>query len=239
MANKSYSEQGADNKITTYKERSLHSSLKAYFCPDESMHEIKIGRFFADACDGTKIFEIQTGSLGPLEKKIKFYLENTELDIVIVHPIAKNRKIYWLDGEGELQGTPKLSSSHKSLADGISNLYYLRNYIGNPRVSFCFVLMEIDEVRLLDGYGKNKKIRATSVDRVAGEIYSVHYVRSVTDVREIILPLLPSSPFTREELSRSLKLDKMHLWSAQKLLCELEIVSCERDGKRLLFQKLV
>ena len=68
--------QKANNLITTYMERSLHASLKEHFCPDEAYHEVKIGKFVADACvDGT-IFEIQTGNLAPLRKKIQFYLEN-------------------------------------------------------------------------------------------------------------------------------------------------------------------
>ena len=65
-----------ENKITTYMERSLHAYLKTYFCPDESWHELKIGRYVADACDGKTIFEIQTGNFSPLIKKIKFYINN-------------------------------------------------------------------------------------------------------------------------------------------------------------------
>ena len=79
-----------ENLITTYMERSLHRSLKSHFCSDETKHEIKIGRFVADVCDGKTIFEIQTGNFSPLRKKIQFYLENTDFDIVIVRPIAQN-----------------------------------------------------------------------------------------------------------------------------------------------------
>ena len=49
--------QKTENQITTYMERSLHASLKKHFCPNEDMHEIKMGRFVADACDGKTIFE--------------------------------------------------------------------------------------------------------------------------------------------------------------------------------------
>ena len=97
--------------------------------------------------------------------------------------------------------------------------------------------MEIDEIRLLDGYGKQKKIRATSVDRVAGEIYSLHYIKDVEDVRNAIFPLLPDEPFGREELSKSLKLKGLKLWSAQKLLTETNLLSCEKQGNKLIFNK--
>lgn len=227
-----------ENQITTYMERSLHSSLKLHFCPDEAFHEVKIGKFVADAYDGRTIFEIQTGNLAPLEKKIRFYLENTDLEVVVVRPIAQNRRIFWLDkNSGEMSRAPRLSAKHENLPYGIADLYYLSDLIGRERLSFCFVLMEIDEVRLLDGYGKNKKIRATSVDRLAGEIYSKHYIKTLDDVRALLLPLLPDTKFSREELSTSLALKGMKLWSMQKLLLEKEILSCEKNGRKLIFSK--
>ena len=84
---------------------------------------------------------------------------------------------------------------------------------------------------------KQKKIRATSVDRVAGEIYSLHYIKDVEDVRNAIFPLLPDEPFGREELSKSLKLKGLKLWSAQKLLTETNLLSCEKQGNKLIFNK--
>lgn len=229
--------QKTDNVITTYMERSLHLSLKKYFCPDENMHEMKIGRFVADACDGKTIFEIQTGNLAPLKKKLSYYLENTDYSIVIVRPIAKNRKIYWLDENGEITKAPRLSSRHESIVSGITSLWYLKDYLENERITFCFPIMEIDEVRLLDGYGKYKKTRATSVDRIAGEIYSVEYISNVQSISDTILPLLPDEPFTREELSRALKVSGLKLWEAQKLLLELDLISSEKKGRRLIFNK--
>ena len=227
------------NRITTYMERALHRSLKKYFCSDEAKHEIKIGKFFADACDGKTIFEIQTGNFSPLRKKIEFYLENTDYGIVIVRPIAKDRRILWLDGEsGETKKAPRLSSRHETLANGIADIYYLKDFLGNQRISFCFVLMEIQEIRLLDGYGKQKKIRATSVDRIAGEIFSLHYIKSAEDISSEILPLLPNAPFDREVLSKSLKLKGIKLWSIQKLLLEAELLRCEKQGNKLIFEKM-
>ena len=234
-----FTDEKTENLITTYMERSLHRSLKFHFCDDESKHEIKIGRHVADVCDGNTIFEIQTGNFSPLRKKIQFYLENTDFDIVIVRPIAQNRKIFWIDEDsGEMKKAPRLSSKHENLASGIADLHYLNEFLGNPRLSFCFILMEIDEIRLLDGYGKQKKIRATSVDRLAGEIYSLHYIKGISDVADVILPMLPDEPFGREELSKSLKLKGLKLWSAQKLLLETNLLTCEKEGNKLVFGKI-
>lgn len=224
--------------INTYMERSLHAALKKRFCPDETKHELAVGRYIADACCDGVIYEIQTGSLSPLRKKLEFYLENTDFNIVVVHPVAKNRRIFWMDGEsGELSAAPRVSSKHENIFFGISDLYYLREFLENDRVSFCFPIMEIDEVRLLNGYGKKKKIRATSVDRLAGEIYSVEYIRNATDISDFVHPSLPDGEFTRDDLSRALKLKALKLWSVQKLLLELGILSCRQEGRKLFFKK--
>lgn len=227
-----------ENQITIYHERSLHAFLKSRFCPDEEKHEVKIGRFVADACDGNVIYEIQTGNFGPLAKKIKFYLENTDYKIVVVRPLAKNHRISWLDTEsGELQKSKRPSPKHENLASGIADLHYLRELFGNERLSFCFLLMEINEVRLLDGYGKYKKIRATSVDRLAGEIYSEHFISTLADVESAILPLLPDGEFSRAELAKALGLKALKLWSAQKFLVESGLLTSKSVGNKLIFSK--
>lgn len=229
-----------ENLITTYKERSLHRSLKKYFCHDEAKHEIKIGRYVADVCDGRVIFEIQTGNFGALRKKLQFYLENTDFEIIVVRPIAQNRRIIWLDEKsGEIKKAPRLSSKHETAASGIADIHYVSEFLENERVSFCFILMEIDEVRLLDGYGKQKKIRATSVDRVAGEIYSLRYIKSAKDIADELLPLLPDERFDRETLSKCLKLKGIKLWSIQNLLVETELLKIEKQGRKLIFEKIL
>jgi hypothetical protein len=228
-----------ENLITTYMERSLHASLKSHFCPDSSFHEVKIGRFVADVCYNNTIFEIQTAKLGNLSKKLRFYIEKTDFQVVIVCPLAKNRKILWLDeNSGELVKAPRMSSKHENLSSGIADLLYLKEFLGNERLSFCFVSMEIDEVRLLDGYGKQKKIRATSVDRVAGEIYSIDYINNIYEVKNAIFPLLPDAEFDREMLSKSLKLKGRKLWAIQKLLLETGLMSERKEGRKLIFNKI-
>lgn len=226
--------------ITTYSERDLHRSLKLKYCPDESLHELKIGRYVADACRDGVIYEVQTGGLSPLAKKLKYYLEHTDLDVCVIRPIARDRRILWLDPDsGELAAAPRLSAKHETVFSGISELLYIMEIFGEPRLRICFLLMEIDEVRLLDGYGKNKKIRATSVDRLAGEVYSEIFVNTPSDVASLVMPLLPDDEFfTREQLSHTLGLKGRRLWSAQKLLEELHLIETKREGRRVLFRKI-
>ena len=223
--------------ITTYMERSLHASMKKLFCPDETCHEKRIGRYVADAFDGKTIFEIQTGSFSLLRKKIQYYIENTELDVVIVHPLAQNRKIIWLDKDsGDVALKPRLSAKHESLVSSLPQIFYLKEFLGHPRLSFCFPMLEVSEVRILDGYGKDRKKRSTSLDKIAGELFSVHYINSADDIKSIVAPLLPKEPFSRPQLSKALKLNGRKLWAAQNLLASIGLLSLHTQGRKFVFE---
>lgn len=242
LSNSAIKDDGSEQAqigITTYMERSLHASLKMHVCPKPECHEMKVGRYVADVCDGGVIFEIQTGNLGPLRKKIQYYLENTDFKIVVVKPVAKTRRILWLDPtSGEITNKKARPSPHReNIFSGISDIWYLRELFGNERLSFCFVIMEIDEIRALDGYGKSKKKRATSLDRLAGEIFEEKYIHTKRDIEELVDGILPDEPFTREDLATALRLGGLKLWSAQKLLCELDILTCEKVKNKLVFEK--
>ena len=50
-------------------EGSLHKTLKLYFEPDITRHEIKIGRFVADILNEDGIIEIQTRAFRNMKKK--------------------------------------------------------------------------------------------------------------------------------------------------------------------------
>ena len=76
------------SEIGTLSERRLHSVLKFYYESDQNLHEIKVGRFFADILTGKQIIEIQTGDLGRLGKKLDVFLK--EHNVTVVHPMAKN-----------------------------------------------------------------------------------------------------------------------------------------------------
>ena len=89
--------------IGLYAEKRLHSVLKRWLCDDFATHEQNVAgrdekkrKFIADVLtpDG-HIFEIQTGSLYPLQQKLAFYLEKTE------HIIYNNNDLIELENQAE------------------------------------------------------------------------------------------------------------------------------------------
>ena len=109
--------------IGTYSEKRLHRVLKHYFCEDESCHEVRIrpdgvavtdpeerargaesgrGGFIADIYRDGEIIEIQTGGFYPLRQKLSFYLENTDYNVVLIHPIAESKWISTISRDGKI-----------------------------------------------------------------------------------------------------------------------------------------
>ena len=80
------------DKIGLLKEHTLHRVLKFYFSLDESNHEIKIGRMYADVVLDNHIYEIQTKSFNTMRNKLDNFLKDYQ--VTIVYPIALNKTIY-------------------------------------------------------------------------------------------------------------------------------------------------
>ena len=151
--------------IGLYAEKRLHSVLKRWVCDDFSAHEQRVrgrgdnpSRYVADVLTPAgEIFEIQTGKLYPLLRKIAFYLEQTDHTVTLVHPLAAVKYVSWLDPEsGELVKRNK-SPRPDTVLKGISELRHFLPYLESPRFSVLFPLVEIEEFRLLDGWSRNKK----------------------------------------------------------------------------------
>jgi hypothetical protein len=81
-----------ENKIGTRTESSLHRALKFRYTGRGGKTEVASGEFVADGIskDGEYI-EVQTGSFGPLLKKVKEFAKNGKTRII--HPIAVKKTI--------------------------------------------------------------------------------------------------------------------------------------------------
>ena len=188
-------------------EKRLHSVLKRWICDDFATHEQKVvGRgekkrkITADVL--TKeghIFEIQTGSLFPLQKKIDFYLTQTDHHVTVVHPLVGCKHISRIDSEsGELQKRSR-SPKKEGLADGVARLRYLAEHLANPRFSVIFPVIEAEEFRLDQGNRRTRRYELVPLKLL--DVYRL-------DSTEDYLPLLHALPheFTAKQLAKALKL---------------------------------
>lgn len=162
------------NGIGTLKEKTMHAVLKNFYEPDVSHQEVKIGRFVADIQRDNEITEIQTRSFNSMRKKLDKFLQL--YPVTIVYPIIYTKWLYWInETTGEIspgRKSPKRGSFH----DAFYELYKIKPYLVNPNLHIRLVLIDAEEYRILNGYGKDRKKGATRYDRIPVALVDELYI---------------------------------------------------------------
>lgn len=249
--------------IGTYKEKRLHAILKDFYCPEGAQQEVKLtdghltgkhteltdaatrrdrDRYVADILteDG-EIIEIQTGGFYPLIKKLHFYLCATDLRITVVHPVAHVKWLRWLDEKtGELT-EPRRSPKRGRVRDIAKELYWLAPYLAEPRFRLCVPLIEVEETRLLDGWGNGGKRGSTRYDRFPLSLRDEMVLSTPDDYAAIFLPTedaLPS-PFTAAQYAKATGIHGKATYSMLHILSDLGfLIPAEKQGRAQTWKRI-
>ncbi len=214
--------------IGTLGEKTLHSVLKNYFEPDESRHEIKIGRYVADIASENRIVEIQTRQFGALRQKLACFLEQT--DVTVVYPVARTKWLLWIDeATGEVtkrRKSPKTGQPYEAFYE----LYQIRPLLAHPRLRLCIVLLELEEYRTLNGWSSDKKKGSTRYDRIPVDIADEVMIETPDDYMKLIPDALGNS-FTVKDFKAA---SGLSLYDSGLALNVLHYVGAvERIGKNV------
>ena len=188
--------------IGMQKEKTLHAVLKAYEDPDEDHHEIPIENYIADIyCEKTgSITEIQTANFGYLRNKLDAFLPLYH--VTVVYPIPAVKWITWIDPEtGEL-GKRSRSPTKGSFYSAFRELYRISSYLDHPNLSIKLILLDMEEYRLKDGWGRDGKRGSHRYDRVPTRLVDETVINEPRDYMQFI-PYDIQEPFTAKELARS------------------------------------
>ena len=213
--------------IGTLAEKTLHATLKAYLEPVPEFREQKLGRYVADIFNEEGIIEIQTRSLASLRPKLRAFCEVAR--VTLVHPVIRRKWVQWVDPEdgslSEKHRSPKIGTYY----DAFWELLFIRDCLTLPNLTFCFLLVDVEDLRFLDGYGKDRKRRSTRMDRIPVELVAQVTVQTPEDWRQF-LPDLPEPVFTRKIFAKTIR---QPLKRAGVVIQVLEAVSVlERAGNR-------
>ncbi len=228
-------------------EKRLHSVLKRWLCDDFSCHEVSVfdkdgkkSRFVADVLtsEGT-IFEVQTSKLYPMRKKLAFYMEQTDHDVVVVHPLMAQKYITWINTECGTASPRKKSPQHQTALWGIAELKPFLSYLGDPRFSLLLPLLEVEEFRLLDGWGKGGKRGSHRYELMPLSLLDACHLKA----REDYAALFPenevfSTPFTAKAFGKHTRLRGYALYDALAVFEGLGVIEkCGKDGRAALYRK--
>lgn len=215
------------NGIGTLGEKTLHAVLKNYFEPYGDNHEIKIGNYVADIVGENGVIEIQTRNFNKLLKKLESFLEFC--DVTVVYPLPAIKYLRWLDtSTGEL--SERRRSPHKASAyECFTELYKIKYTLDNPRFHLCLCMLEVEDIRYLNGWSKDKKRGSSRCDRIPLDLMDEIHIDTVSDFKIFVPDTLPET-FTSADYSICCKISRGLSQTALNILTYLEIVV--RQGKQ-------
>lgn len=224
-------EQGG---IGTLGEKSLHAALKYYFEPCPANHEQPLGGFVADAVGEAGVTEIQSRSLFKLIPKLDAFLE--ACPVTVVHPLIGKKWVTWLEPDGTAASRSRAPGKRR-LTDAVPELYALKYMLDNPRFHFCICVVEAEEQRLLDGYGRDRKRRSTRLDRIPLALLQEVHFDCPADYMQLFPADVPEV-FGSREVAQAGHMDRDTARMLLNLLCYLgRIVPAERRGNAKYYRR--
>ena len=227
---------GADG-FGTLAEKRLHAVIKKYICPNEDFHEAPMEgtRFLADIRVGDDIVEVQTGAFYPMQKKIDHYLQNTDCTVTVVHPIAAVRRLSWVDPDTFEIGNARRVAGERAEAL-LPELYCLLPHLGNPRLRFRLLLLEVHDFRLKNGKrSRDGKRGSVRYERMPLALLDELNFNVPDDFRRFLPENLPPF-FTVKQFSTATKIRGRDSYSAVRVLAALGLLApAEPIGKAMAF----
>ena len=228
LAKKAINDAHSRYNIGTYKEKSQHLFLKHFYEPDASYHEVPFEGYIADILNDEGITEIQTAGFRALHDKLTVFLPLHR--VTVVYPVQSKAKVIWTDTETGESAEGRLISYPKAQYRLFSELLSICDYLKDEKLSIHVVCMSVTNRKALDGYGADRKKKATKLDSVPEEILDIQVLESFEDIKAFF-PFNSGERITASDISKKLGLKRMALWRAIKFLTASEIIKAT-DKKR-------
>lgn len=132
------------SSFTTYRESSLHASLKALYTRPGDLVEETVGGFVVDVVREDELIEIQTASFASMTRKLERLVADHK--VALVHPIAVERWLLRIDEDGVLASRRRSPKRGISL-DLFDQLVAFPELITHPNFRIELVLVREEEVR--------------------------------------------------------------------------------------------
>lgn len=222
----------------TLAEKRMHAVIKKYVCDDESCHEVGVAgtRFVSDVRVGNEIYEVQTGAFYPMKKKIAHYMEHTDCTVTVIHPIAKVRWMSWVE-PGSMEIRPRRRVAGERAEAILPELYCLSEHLGNPRLRFRLLLLEVHDFRLLNGRTTNRKKGSNRYERLPLSLLEEIELNEPSDFLRF-LPMELADHFTVKDFSHVSKLRGIDAYSAVRALVALGVITpAPPIGRAMAFYK--
>ena len=206
-------------------ETTLHRQLKTFYCPDESLHEVKLGRYKIDAILDDRLIEIQCSSLGAIRDKIRDLLKSHHL--LVVKPIAA--RTYLIKRKHSKIISQRYSPLKKTIYHLFDDLVHFVPLFPHPRLTLEIPLVELEEHRRPAKRKRWKRKDYRVEDRLLREVHERITLKTTNDLKKLLPKSLPKE-FTTADLATHTEIPR---WLAQKMAyCLRETATIRIEGKQ-------
>ena len=216
-------------------EKTLHAALKYYLEPDESRHEVRLGRYVADIVNGDGVTEIQTRSFNALRSKLAAFLEYAP--VTVVYPIARTKWLVWIDPENWAATKKRKSPKTGTFYDVFFELYKIKPFLKNENFRLKLLLIDLVEYRNLNGWSSDRKKGSSRYERIPEALAGELELSSSGDYRSLV-PGTLAAEFTSADFSKAAKISRSSAQTALHILHEIGVVvRVGRNGRGYRYQR--
>ncbi len=227
----------ATRGIGTLGEKTLHAVLKQYFEPDVNSQEVKVGGYVADIVGENGIIEIQTANFNRLRDKLTAFLECAH--VTVVYPIPAVKWLCWIDPETQQISKKRKSPRKGTVYDAFTELYKIKSFLKHENLTLCFVLLELEEYRILNGWSKDRKKGSHREERIPVALLDEIYIHRPSDYRVCVPKELPTQ-FTVKDYAKAAKISLSAAGTALHVLNAAgAVLRTGKQGRSYLYQSLV
>jgi hypothetical protein len=135
---------------------------------------------------------------------------------------------------------PKKVTVPKATNFLLREFMWIAGLIDFSRVDIKIVFIDADEYRLLDGYGADKKIKATKIDKIPKELLDIVTIDSREAVGNLFMPPELPYEFRAKEFEKATGLRKKGVSAGLRTLESFGIIEREKQsGHKVVYRVII
>ena len=212
--------------IGTKNEYGLHRDLKFTYSGCKGQTEAPVAGFVADVINAKgEVIEIQTGSFGPIKKKIEIFAAQSKVKIVYPVILTKYIEVFGVDGKRLYRRKSPRKGSPWDIFDALVHASELPLI---PGVTVELALVDADEIRFKDGKGSRWRRRMSVHDRRMTAFHRKIRLKKPADYFRFV-PFKKDEKFTSALLGKKAGIDVNLARKTLYVLTKIGVV--EKAGK--------
>jgi hypothetical protein len=208
--------------------------LKAEYAGERGELEVPCGEFVCDAVSGEgAVIEVQTGSFGPLVRKLKRLCAEREVRVIYPVIVVKHIEVYGLDGAFRYR---RKSPRKGTEWDVFGALIHAVELTGLSRLSITLALVDVVERRVDDGKGSWRRKGVSIQDKILRAQHGNVLLSCKKDYLRFV-PFAQDDEWTARELAEKVKIPVRLAQKTTYVLVKMGIVvQTGKKGRARLYK---